>query len=609
MCGIAGYFGDKTLQDSHIKDCLELMGRRGPDASSSNKWVNSVGKKVYLIHSRLKIIDMRSSANQPLDSDDQYIVFNGELYNYIELRKKLTSSGVNFKTNSDTEVLLKALTNWGTEGLDYCEGMWAFALFNKNDGSLTLSRDRFGEKPLYIYKDNEGTYFGSEVKFILALLGKKLELNKDQMHRFLINGFKSVYKVNDTFYKGIYELKPATSLRILSNGAEKNTTFWKPKFCPNNDMTYNEAVEGVRERLLKSLEIRLRADVPLAFCMSGGVDSNILISIAKKIFGYDVHGFTAVDNDERYNELEYVNDAVKELSISHSSVNIDSTDFLSGLRTLTQQHDGPVLTSSYYAHWLLQKSISSNGYKVAISGTGADELFSGYYEHFLAYQYQVRDDKNLYDKSLKDWGKYVEPIVRNPYLKDQNTFLKNPGQRDYIYLNADKFKKYLNFEWHENFIEKNYTDDLLRNRMLNEMFFEIVPQILHQDDLNSMFYSMENRSPYLDRNLFEFSNQIPTKYLIKNGYSKIILRDAFRDITPKSILNNHKKVGFNASINSLINLKDRKQRNDILKDSPIFDFVNRDNIEKLMNKEAMPNSESKLLFNFISLKIFMENYL
>src|SRR5262249_15177312 len=155
------------------------------------------------------------------------------------------------------------------------------------DGSLTLCRDRFGEKPLYLYQDGTGFYFGSEVKFLVALLGRRLEINLDHLYRYLVNGYKALYKKSNTFFQGLQELPPATRLTIDAHGGQERSVYWRPQVCPNPPMSYAEAVAGARERLLRAVEIRLRADVPLAFCMSGGVDSNSLISIAKNIFHYD----------------------------------------------------------------------------------------------------------------------------------------------------------------------------------------------------------------------------------------------------------------------------------------------------------------------------------
>jgi asparagine synthase (glutamine-hydrolysing) len=196
--------------------------------------------------------------------------------------------------------------------------MWAFAVYDEADGSLSLCRDRFGEKPLYIFRDHDGLYFGSEVKFIAALLGRRLAVNFDHLYRYLVNGYKALYKEGHTFFQGLSELEPASTLHLDSAGQEERSTYWQPGFFPDDSMTYAEAVAGVRDRLIRSMELRLRADVPLAFCMSGGIDSNSLISIAKRVFDYNVHGFTIIVDDPRYDELAEVECAVKELQIKHS---------------------------------------------------------------------------------------------------------------------------------------------------------------------------------------------------------------------------------------------------------------------------------------------------
>src|SRR5207253_2103651 len=189
-----------------------------------------------------------------------------------------------------------------------------------------------------------------------------------------------------------------------ANGSESRRSYWRPVFRPEPAMPYDEAVAGTRRRLIRALEVRLRADVPLAFCMSGGIDSNALISIAKKVFGYNVHGFTIANSDARYEEQDMVEHAVKELGIRHTSIPADTDGFLSRLRLLVRQHDAPVATITYYAHWLLMESIARQGYRISVSGTGADELFTGYYDHHLAYLYEVRGDPELHVTSRQNWA-------------------------------------------------------------------------------------------------------------------------------------------------------------------------------------------------------------
>ncbi|OVE76898.1 asparagine synthase (glutamine-hydrolyzing) [bacterium F11] len=606
MCGIAGYFGTRSLSPSQIEQCLGLMKRRGPDHSDFGQWKTKAGKNVYLLHSRLSIIDLDPRSHQPSKIGPNWMVFNGELYNYLEIRKELEAKGHSFSTSSDTEVLLRAIDVNGWEVLDKLEGMWAFAIYNEAKETLSFSRDRFGEKPLYIYRDKTGLYFGSEVKFIQSLLGKPLEFNLDHISRYLVNGYKSLYKEDHKFYRNLRELHPATYAIFNEKGEEINKKYWIPQYNPKDGMTFEQAVEGTREKLIDSVKLRLRSDVPLAFCMSGGVDSNSLISIAKRVFDYDVHGFTIVNTDPRYDEREMVEHSVSELKIRHTTIPVNTKDFLPKMRTLVRQHDAPVITITYFTQWLLIESIAKHGYKISISGSAADEFFTGYFDHHLAYLYEVRKDKALHQSSRAAWMENIKPIVRNPFLRNPDLFIEDAKFRDHIYLDARDFSKYLKRDWFQPFSETSYTDDLLRNRMMNELFHEAIPVILHEDDLNSMFYSIENRSPFLDRRLFDFCSQIPSRLLIRDGRAKAVLREAMRGIVPDKVLDSPRKVGFNSPIYSFLDVNDRTIREQLLDKSPIFDLVNRESIEKLMQKPDLPNSESKFLFYFLSSKLFLE---
>src|SRR5437899_3041239 len=295
MCGIAGFFGTRYIPDGAVQSCLKLMGRRGPDASGVRRFMAPSGRQALLVHTRLSIIDLDPRSNQPFQVGRRWMVLNGELYNYLELRERLHADGAQFRTRSDTEVFLTAIDREGWGILDKAEGMWAFAVYDEEDGSLTLCRDRFGEKPLYLVRTPEGIYFGSEPKFIFTLMGRSLPVNREHLCRYLVNGYKAIYKGRANFFEGLDEIQPATYLRIDADGAETQERYWTPAFRPKDEMAYEEAVSGVRERLIRSIRLRLRSDVPLAFLMSGGVDSNALISIAKRVCDYDVHGFTIIN--------------------------------------------------------------------------------------------------------------------------------------------------------------------------------------------------------------------------------------------------------------------------------------------------------------------------
>ncbi len=611
MCGIAGYHGAHPPDESRISECLRLMRHRGPDASGQKSFRHPTGVHTLLLHTRLSIIDLDPRSSQPFGIDGDWLVFNGELYNYVELGQELRAEGWWPRTTGDTEILLETLCRGGLESLETCEGMWAFALYNESTGNLHLARDRFGEKPLYILEDETGFYFASEVKALFALRGRRSPVNREQVLRHLVNGYKALYKTNATFFEGVRELPAATWLRLGPNVQAATHTYWKPAFSPA-EMTYEEAVDGVRARLHHSMRLRLRADVPLAFCMSGGVDSNALIGMASRELGYDVHGFTIASGDPRYDEAETAVASARELGIRHTVIHAETSNFLPRLRELVRIHDAPVYTITYYAHWMIQQAVAAAGYKVSVSGTAADELLSGYYDHHLAYLREVLHgacpDEGLHARALADWERLVKPVVRNPYLSDPNLFVHDPTFRGHIYLQSDVFSSWLKTPWTEPFHEESFTGDLLRNRMLNELRHENVPVILHEDDLNAMSVSVENRSPYLDRALVDFCYTIPTRHLVRNGHAKSVLRDAARGWAPDLILDNPRKVGFNLPITALLDTRDPATRDALMAESPVFDLVRREAVAALLDRDSYPNSESKFLFNFVNAKIFLEEF-
>ena len=609
MCGIAGYFGREPLPDERLEKTLAAMRRRGPDARGSRTLGRTDGKCVQLLHSRLKILDLDRRADQPFFRDGITLVYNGEIYNYVELREELVRKGHVFTTTSDTEVLAAMLRAYPLgEALDRLEGMWAFAAYDERDGSLVLSRDRFGEKPLYTLETADGLYFGSEVKLLRELVGRPLRVETSHLRRYLVNGYKSLYKTRETFFEDVRELPPGTSAVFPLGGTRSDRRYWTPRFEQDDTMTFEEARTRTREEVLRAVGIRLRADVPLAFCMSGGIDSNVLISVAKNVFGYDVHGFTITNTDARYDEANIVAEAVAKQGLKHTAVTPRSPEGLAGLRELVRQHDAPIYTISYFVHWLLMRAMREQGYKIAISGTAADELFTGYYDHHLAYLASVAgtEEARLHEAG---WREHVRPIVRNPFLSNPRYFVDAPTSREHIYLDREVFAEFLTEPFDEPFTETAYAPHLLRNRMANELFAEAVPVILHEDDLNAMYYSIENRSPFLDRGLFGLSTKIPTRLLMRDGKAKVVLREAMRGIVPDVILDNRRKVGFNAPIADVVDLTSPEVKSELLSPSPIFDIVRRDKIEELLaTTDSLANSRSKFLFYFICARLFMNEH-
>lgn len=584
------------------------MHRRGPNGNGVWQQQTATGQHVVLLHSRLAILDLTNQARQPYHVGDQTLAFNGEIYNFRELRSELHSRQL--ESTGDTAVFAHLLHEKGISALDQCEGMWAFAWFDAGSGTLTLCRDRFGEKPLYVLRTSDEIYFGSEPKFIFALRGQKLPINRRQVRRFLVNGYKSLYKTRETFWDGLEEVPPGYFVVAKSREDYVETPYWTPQFRHQlTDMTFEEAVEGTRDRLIESMTLRLRSDVPLAFLLSGGVDSNVLVGIAKKELGFDVHGFTIVNTDARYEELDMVMTTVNELKVRHTPIPIPRGDFLNHLTELVRYHDAPVFTLTYYVQWRLMQEIAAQDFRVSISGTGADELFSGYYDHHLAYLAGLqRTDPHLYENARTNWETVVQKHVRNPYLSDPDFFTNSPMARQHIYLDAESFSKMLTRTFEEPFSESIFSPSLLRNRMANELTAESVPVILHEDDLNAMYFSIENRSPFLDRRLFEWTTTVPDKLLVKDGLAKALLREAGRGLVPDIVLDNPRKVGFNAPITDFLDYSDPKVQRKLLSESPIFELVKREEIERLLRVNDLPNSRSKFLFNFLSCRAFLEEF-
>lgn len=607
MCGIAGFYSKKEIPEERINLTLKMMENRGPDCQDVKFFRNgSQNRTIGLLHSRLSIIDLDPRSNQPLSIGKQTIAFNGEIYNYLELRKKLVKRNIVLKTSSDTEVLLHFYRIYGEKCVEFLEGMWAFAVYDESNKQLFLSRDRFAEKPLYFMENEDGFFFGSEVKFVKLLSGRNPTVNRRHLMRHLNHGYKSLYKTDDTYFEEIKELKYAQNLTVCGQGMGKPKRYWTPRFSIDESMSIRDAIEGTKSMLFDSVEIRLRSDVPLAFCLSGGVDSAGIASIAAKEFNAKITTFSIIDKDERYNEKDNILSTVEDLGCEYHLISAEQNNPLERLRNLIEYHDAPIATISYFVHSMISEAVHQGGFRVSFSGTSADELFTGYYDHFILHLNEMRSEED-YPLYVQDWSEHVGRFVRNPDLKNPNLYNQDPNFRAHVFDASDELKGFFLKSFIEDFVEENFTDSLLRNRMLNELFHEATPVILHEDDLNSMYYSVENRSPYLDRNLLGFANSIPSRHLIQNGYGKYILREALKGTLNEQVRLDRRKKGFNASINSIVKLKDQETRDYLLDPSAeIFEIIDRTQIIPLLDQFPIPNHLSKFIFNFINARIFLE---
>ena len=610
MCGIAGVISACNSSDRSYGCALSAMYHRGPDSHGMSR--HRFGDyEVNFLHTRLAIIDSRTAANQPFSKKHVTLIFNGEIYNYLELRSELEELGHYFVTHSDTEVLVQAYLEWGEECLKRLEGMWAFALFDAVRGALLISRDRFGEKPLFFMRDGNSLLFASSVDVLGHLTGRRLSPNIEKLRQYMTGGFRFIHKTNDTFFEGVRAF-PAAHLAWLENTNEPlPIKYWDLKYKPRKT-NRADLIAQVRMLLSGSVERCLRADVPVAFCLSGGVDSSALAAIAKTNSGKSPHCFSVIDRDPRYDERDNIRVMVNHLGCQHTEIFSEHNHFFERMALLSPYHNGPIPTVNYFLHSSLLEEIGRHGFKVSISGTGADEIFSGYYNHYsiwLALMSKLAEcDPSIdLDNLIHEWRQGYGSHVRNPILQKPDAFMLDQSRHDYLMENVEYFGSFLKSPAIYSWTETKYCDDALHNRMMNELLQEIVPVILAADDSNAMRFSIENRSPYLDRELVELMYTVPSKFLVKDGLAKSILRDAVDRVVPDGVRLDPRKRGFNASIDSLLDRNDPKVRDRLLSDSPIFNIVDREEFKKLLDSDLTKNSYSKFMFAFVSAKAFLES--
>ena len=438
MCGIAGYIGFKNIPQENINRTLKIMQNRGPN---NQQFISDSldQNNIFLLHSRLSIIDLDERSNQPFEKDNLVIIFNGEIYNYIEIRKKLIKLGHIFKTNSDTEVIIEAYKRFSHKCVDYFEGMWAFVILDKKKKSYFFSRDRFGEKPLYLLELGNEIYFGSEIKFIFSLLGKSLDVNYQKISQFLICGFRSILKKRDSFFLGVRELPPSTNLVLRNNFIKLENKYWTLNFKPER-ISDSEIYEKLEELIFNSVRLRMRSDVPLAFCLSGGIDSSSLVAISNKIINSTINTFSIIDSDQRYDESENIQEIINFTNCKNSMLFTTKINFIDNMQKIISYYDAPIPTISYYVHNQLSQKIKNEGFSVVISGTGADEIFTGYYDHYLYWLYEMRRETK-FSELLKDMSEGYGSNINNPLLKDPDIIIKNPDFRGHLYQSSDVFQK------------------------------------------------------------------------------------------------------------------------------------------------------------------------
>ncbi|MEE1258103.1 MAG: asparagine synthase (glutamine-hydrolyzing) [Lachnospiraceae bacterium] len=524
MCGIFGCVG--KISEEKAWECIKRIEHRGPDALQVKQLPQAT-----LAHARLAIIDTTEAANQPFSDETEryWIVFNGEIYNYIELRKELQSVGYSFRTKSDTEVLLKAYIHWGEEAQNKCNGMWGAAIWDTKERKLFLSRDRFGIKPLYYYEDENGFYFGSEMKSFFSVM-KQRNIN----YRLFDKNYDyfSFENGKDCTIQGIQKLLPG-NCAILLEGKLHVKKWWETlEHLIDVPERYEEQVELFRELFLDACKIRMRSDVPLGTALSGGVDSSTVIG-AMSYLGKEndvqrdwQHAFVGSMPYSIIDETAYAKKAAEHIGISLTEVPIHAHITPEEMMNDIYMCEDPIAT---IPRVFLQtyKAIKNSGVSVSLDGHGADELFGGYVFDLFYYGREVIGEK---DKLSRLYKIYNETCMSESRLTEDEFFRrasKSPrigvGVQSH---NIDAFNKILYEETHQ----------------------KTLPTLLRNYDRYSMANSVEIRMPFMDYRIVSFAFSIPAASKIQNDYLKAIVRDMAMPFMSKEVLYRKLKLGFNSPL-------------------------------------------------------------
>jgi asparagine synthase (glutamine-hydrolysing) len=563
MCGIAGVFhhNGKRASASVVQDMIDVMAYRGPDGQGIH-----IDRHVGLGHRRLAIIDLSSAGHQPMTNEDGtiWLVFNGEIYNYLELINQLQERGHRFRSRSDSEVILHAYEEWGERCVERFNGMWAFAVWDAKAGTLFLSRDRFGVKPLYYYSDHGNFYFGSEIKAILAVAREAARPNYPYLYHFLPSG--TLDDGEDTFFEGVKQVLPAHSLIIDSTGSRMVNHWRYDPDAAKRTYDYAHPGETLRALLLDSVKLRLRSDVPVGTCLSGGLDSSSIVALAHQIMPQPVKTFSCLYEDSDCNERRFVDILNHFADTDPYPVSPGGHDLFDILPKIVSHQDEPTAGPGLYSQWHVMATAHGK-VKVLLDGQGGDELLGGYFTYFDAYLSSLLKDfsktkKPIYLSSFLQSIREIRRLTGKPYFlrhleRHLPAVLKTLVRRtmDHSRAIVPQSMRVAPRVLHPDFvaavqgheIKRDYPavlDNDLNNALYWHLVRQSIPALLHYEDRNSMAFSIEARTPFLDYRLVEFCLGLPYDMKIRHGTTKYILRKALERDLPPEISQRKDKMGY-----------------------------------------------------------------
>lgn len=557
MCGINGILTlnhatqHPEVQHSAVQAMNLAIAHRGPDGEGL--WQDG---QIALGHRRLAILDLSEAGHQPMFNEDGklVLVFNGEIYNYLELIPELTARGHQFRSRTDSEVILHAYEEWGPRCVERFNGMWAFAIWDRRERRLFASRDRLGVKPFFYRAGADQLVFSSEVAGIRAAVPVH-EANLAKLHDYLAYG----YRINDgeTLFAGISELPPGHTLTV-QHGKLRQERYWQlPEQA--TAVPAGERVEAFHALLVDAVKLRFRSDVPVALLQSGGLDSSAICAvvndeIAAGRLGFDrVTGYTAVHPGHRFDESEAVQ-ALMATCRHVQSVQLEprGDDLAAEFMRFTQAMQEPVFSATAYAHWRLMRAVREQGIKVVINGQGADEALAGYGNYIVGYRLldlllsrplqALTEARAMHQRMGLGYGQLAAQLGKAVAgRRAASRWRASHTEGAASVLNGDFQRQHathlpeLRMHW-----QPDNLDQHLRSQLMHFGF----NQILHYEDQSSMSQSVEIRSPFIDYRLMEFAFSLPMDDRFSAGITKRLLRQAFAQRLPHSIVGNHRKIGF-----------------------------------------------------------------
>lgn len=563
MCGIAGIVSLKGVAFDRCPHFLEVLGKliahRGPDGYGT--WVNE-SSNVGLVHRRLAIIDLSEQAAQPMSGHgDVTVTYNGEIYNYRELRQQAEQTGYKFFSQSDTETILSSYAQYGVGASKHLRGMFAFALWDEPKKRLVLSRDRFGIKPLFYAIVDDLFVFASEAKALLPFL-PSISTNSDALAEYLT--FQ--YSISDkTLFEGVYQVMPGHTL-IIENGNVTIERYWDIQYEVDFGKTQSYFVDQLRNLLSDSIDVHLRSDVEVGSYLSGGIDSSLMAILATKQTGASLKGFHGRFMEyPGYDESSFAEIAAGKMSSELFVTDITASDFRENIRKVIYHLDFPVAGPGSFPQFMVSQ-LASEHLKVVLGGQGGDEIFGGYARYLVAYFEQCI--KAAIDGTYKN-GNYVvtiESIIPNLGILREYTPLIKEFWRDGLFGPLDqRFLRLIDrstdmqeeISWNELDIQGVYQRfyDIFNNRsnVKKEAYFDsmthfefktLLPALLQVEDRMSMAHGLESRVPLLDHPLIEFAATVPADVKFEGGQLKHLLKTAFANELPPEILNRRDKMGF-----------------------------------------------------------------